>query len=298
MKKIYTLLVLLPALAWAANSSQEEYTLITSSYEKKDWKGVIETAKNSLKGKRESPFIGDMYFMTAVAYYNQGDFTLAEQYFSNFLEKSSSPKYFEDSIIYKFKIAEAYENGAGKHLMGYEFLPKWASAEDEAMTLYDEVIATLPHHEVAAKALANKSRMKWRQGKYKDAVDHYQTLITRFPKNVLTPEAYTNVAKIYLQQSKEEFAGVDLIEHAFINLKKFKADFPGDEKVLEAENLMVQMQDLYAKDLWESATYFEKKQKTQSARLYYEAIVQRYPSSQYVNDAKDKLEVLTAVLED
>lgn len=296
MKKICTILAFLPALLGAADSSQEEYTLLVSSYENKDWKGVIETAKSSLKGDAESPFIGDLYYMTGVAYFNEGDYGIAEEYFSNFLQKSSAAKYFEDSIIYKFKIAEEYERGAGKHLMGWEFMPKWASGQDDAMKIYDEVIATLPHHEVAAKALANKSKMQWKRGKYKEAVDQYQTLINRFPKNELTPEAYSNIAMIYYEQSTEEFPGSDLIELAVLNLKKFKADFPGDEKVAQAEVMMGKMQNHYAKDLWESATYFEKKGKLVAARLYYEAIIQKYPASQYVSDATERMTVISAVL--
>jgi len=292
MRKTILLLALLPTLICASENAQDNYNVLLTSYQKQNWQGLIEHAKDSFKEYPDSPFLSDIYFFTGVAYFNKGDFGLANMYFSNFLQKYATPKYFEEAIIYKFKIAEEFEKGAGKHLLGWEQMPQWASAYDDALELYDEVLATLPNHEIAAKALANKSRMQRKEGKYKESIDQYQTLIRRFPKNPLAPEAYLNIAQIYFEQSRDECPSADYLELAKVNLRKFKNDFPSDNKVSNAEAMMQEMQDEYAKDLWNSAIYFDKKQKKVSAELYLRAIVQRYPDSSFAKDASEKLSTL------
>ena len=70
-------------------------------------------------------------------------------------------------------------------MLGWEKMPQWVSAHEDALNIYDEVIATLPRHDVAARSLFNKARMLSGDGKYKESIDSYQILIRRFPKHQL-----------------------------------------------------------------------------------------------------------------
>ncbi len=273
-------------------SPQDEYNGALVAFQKKKWEDVKVHAKKVIDGVPDSPFLSDLHFYMGVAYYHQQDYDQANLYFSEFLKNYSSPKYFEEAIVYKFQIGEKFQQGAKKHLMGVEKLPKWTSAWEDAYALYDEVITTLPRHEVAAKALFNKGSMCRVESRYADSIEIYQTLIRRFPKDPLAPKSYIAIAEVYFAESKNLFPDKDFLDQARLNARKFKRDFPSDERTKEVDAMLAKMQDGYAEDLWESARYYDKKKKMDSSILYYTSIVRKYPESRYASRALKRISEL------
>ncbi len=298
MKNIFLSMVIAPVLVFSLEntkkSPQDEYNYILSAYKHEQWNDVVAHKDITLKEFPNSPFISDIYYFTGVAYFNSRDYDLANYYFSMFLQKHPTPKYFEDAIVYKFRIAEQFELGAKRHIMGSKSLPMWSSAYEDALSIYDDVIATIPSHDVAAKALFNKARMLAKDEKYKESIDHLRILIKRFPKHLLTPESYLAIAKVYLDEVRKDFVSIDFLDLASINLKQFKSYFPLDSRVEEVAELYKIMQDYYAKDLWWSAVYYDKKNKSKSAIVYYQAIVNKYPQSKYADDAAKRLSIINS----
>lgn len=271
---------------------QEEYNAANVAFQKKKWSAVKLHAKKVIDLAPDSPFVTELNYYMGAAYFHQKDFDQANYYFTQFLKDYSSPKYFEEAIVYKFHIAEEFQKGAKKHLLGYEKLPKMTSAWEDAYTLYDEVITTLPRHEVAAKSLFNKATMQRLEEKFSESIETYQTLIRRFPKDPLTPKSYVAIAESYAAESKDLFPDRDFLDQARLNAKKFRRDFPSDERVNEVDKMLGSMQNNYAEDLWESANYFAKKKKMQSCILYYTSIVRKYPESKYAPLALKKISQL------
>ena len=270
-------------------SPQDEYNAALVAFQKKKWDEVRVHARKVMDGAPDSPFMSDLHFYMGAAYFHGKDYDQANQYFTQFLKNTPAPKYFEEAIVYKFQIAEKFQQGAGKHIMGFETLPKWAGAWEDAYALYDEVITTLPRHEVAAKALFNKGGMYRVDRKYADSIETFQTLIRRFPKDPLTPKSYMAIAETYFEQSSRLFPDKEFLDQAGLNAKKFRRDFPSDDRVQEVDKLLSKMQDGYAEDLWKSAHYFDKKKKIASSVLYYASIVRRFPESSFAPKALERI---------
>ncbi len=271
---------------------QDHHSSLQHALQKKEYKLVIEAGKAILAIAPQSPFAAETTYTIGVAYFNLNDFDLANTYFSTFLEKYATPEFFEQAVEYKYKIAEEFETGSGRHMFGVESLPKWVSAWDDAFALYEEIIKTLPNHEVAARAMFRKAVMQYTEKKTKEALDTYRTITRRFPKHPLAPESYLAIAKIYHDHSLNDYPDKDFLEQARLNVKRFRKDFPSEERLIVAQSLLVEMQDAFAKDLWVSAQYYEKKKNLDAARLYLEKIARLYPESSYAKDAIAKLTIL------
>jgi outer membrane protein assembly factor BamD (BamD/ComL family) len=281
-----------PLISAESLMAQEEYNRASVAFQRKKWSDVKIHGKNILENAKDSPYANEINFYLGAAYFHQKDYSLSNYYLTEFLKDSKAPKFFEEAIEYKFLIAERYQNGAKKHLLGIEKLPKITPAWEDALALYDEVITTLPKHPVAAKALFNKALMQKNEGKFSESIESLQTLIRRFPKDPLTPKSYLAIVEAYLVESKDLFPDRDFLEQAKLNIKKFKKDFPQDERVQEAEKLLTSMQNSYARDLWDSANYYAKKKKVKSSILYYTSIIHKYPESKYASLALKKISEL------
>src|SRR5579872_324275 len=173
----------------AKSSAQEHFSTLMRAHENKNWKQLIDEASLLMTTFPSSPFAQEALFYLGVGYFHFNDFEIANQHFSNYLKKQATPKHFEEAIEFKFSIAEKYQEGAKKHIMGWGIMPQWVPAQEDAIAIYDEVITALPHHELGAKALFGKAKLLMQDEDYKASIETFQTLIRRFPKSPLAPES-------------------------------------------------------------------------------------------------------------
>ncbi|MBS0605333.1 MAG: outer membrane protein assembly factor BamD [Parachlamydiales bacterium] len=276
----------------ATMSVQEHYSAAMDAYQQKDWEIVIRHATIVIKNFPGTPFAQDALYLLGVGYFQVREYELANQNLTSYLKKQTTPKYFEEAIQYKFKIAEKFHGGAKKHMLGWESMPKWIPARDEAIAIYDEVITALPHHELAAQALFGKAQLLLKDEEYKSSVETYQTLIRRFPKHPLAVESYIGVGQVYLIQSQDQYPDQDYLDLAEINYRKFRQDFPGEEKLGVAEGMLFEMKEIYASHLYEIGRFYERTGKPHASYIYYTRIIAKYPDTKVSQLANRRLHKL------
>jgi len=277
----------------ATMSVQEHYSAAMDAYQNKDWEVVIRHSTIVIKNFASTPFADDALYLLGVGYFQVREYELANQNLTSYLKRQTTPKYFEEAIQYKFKIAEKFHGGAKKHMLGWESMPKWMPARDEAIAIYDEVITALPHHELAAQALFGKAQLLLKDEEYKSSIETYQTLIRRFPKHPLAVESYIGVSQVYLIQSQEQYPDQDYLDLAEINFRKFRQDFPGEEKLSVAEGMLFEMKEIYASHLYEIGRFYERTGKPHASCIYYTRIVAKYPETKVSQLANRRLHKLT-----
>lgn len=271
-------------------TAYDYYHDILNAYQTEDWKGLIGIAKALHASYDESPFNAEAYYYKGVAYYQLGDYDLANHAFSEYLRNETTPKFFEDAIEYKFQIAEKFYEGARRHFLGFEKLPKIIPARDEALEIYEEIITTLPRHDLTARSLYKKGCLLYEFNDYKESVESFQVLIRRFPRHYLAPEGFLGIQKVYLKQAQQEFPDPDILELAAINLQKFKEGFPGEGRLEDAAKMLSQMEDCFAEELFDTGFFYEKTHKLDAAAIYYTNLIAQYPHSTYAQKAQRHLE--------
>ena len=291
MKKILLILAF-SAAAFSADSrasAQELYSSARSAEQIRDWKQTAKYSQALIKAHHESPFISDALFMLAHSCYQLGELNSANRHFSEYLKTQTTPENFERALKYKFDIAGRFADGAKMHLLNVRYLPKLMSAKEYAIEIFDEVIATLPRHELASEALYRKAKLLYELEDFRPAVEAYQTLIRRFPKHPRAPESYLGIGDVYLKQCEVEFKAPEYLDLAKLNYQKFLNDFPGEERLNVAHRKIMSMEEEYAADLFEMGDFFERTKKHQAAALYYHNILKRFPDTKIATKAKQRL---------
>ncbi len=177
-------------------------------------------------------------------------------------------------------------------MYGTKQLPKWASGDDLALDIYDEIIAAMPSDELAVKALYSKANVLWEKQDFKDSIDSFLLLTKRFPKHELAPDSYLAVIKVYLEQSEVEFQNPDLLALAQIYLKKFKQEFPRETKIAEAEEALHQIKEVHAKGLYDTAQFYERMGQPRASIIYYSKAVAQFPETDVAKLSQQRLYVL------
>ncbi len=262
-------------------------------FENKDFKRVVELGTVLSEELASSPFAAEGAYFKAEALLQMKEYEKANEAFSYYLSHFNHLKHFQEAMQHKFEIAEAFMNGQKKRLFRSSHLPKIVSGEDDALSIYDEIITALPREEVCAIALHKKARILTTKKQFDEAIEIYQTLIRRFPTHPLAPVAYLDISKVYHQKSVSLFPDPDVLELAKINVSKFENSFPGHEGIMKSKKNLQDMKDHFAKELADMANYFAKKKKKSAAELYYKAILMLYPDSSSAKDANKALEKAT-----
>lgn len=231
----------------------------------------------------------EAFFYLGIANYYLREYDVANEAFSRYLKEHNDSKYFFETIEYKFHIAENLKNGAKRRLLKSRQLPKWASGKSLALEIYDEVICAMPSHEMAARALFAKGLLLWEMKEYHESVENFQLIIKRFPKNELAPQSYVLIAKIYFDQSKNEFQNPDILAFAQINLRKYKKDFPRDEEISIAEEYLLKIKEVYAKGLYDTGQFYERIKKPNASIIYYQNAICQFPETNVAQLCRERL---------
>lgn len=278
-------------LSWedTGPSAQEFNAYLQKAIEDKNWWSVVDYAEIISYHFPDSPFAQDTAFLVGEAFLHLNQPMIANDYFNAYLNANSSPRRFEEAIAYKFDIAERFMQGEKKPLFNSHKAPKLLSAKEDAIDIYDEVIATLPHSEFAAKSLLGKAKIQAELEDYKPSLETLDLLIRRFPKHDLAAAAYLEKVHVYLMQCQGQSLDPDMLDLAEVTLRKFKLVFPREPRIAEAENYFLKMKEAFAQNLLDTGKFFEKTKKIPAAKIYYNKVVLKYPATPAALIAQEKL---------
>lgn len=231
-------------------------------------------------------------YYLGIAYYYLEDYDFANDAFSDYLKAESHPAFFKETIEYKFAVAEAFRCGAKRRILSSRKCPKWADAKELTLSIYDEIIAALPSDPLATRALFRKGCLLLKMRDYRESVEAFRTLIRRFPKHELAPESYLAIARVYLCESDGEFQNPDVLALAEINLRKFREDFPRDERIIQAEDDLMEIKELNARGLYAMGQFYERTGHPCAAVIYYRSAIQRFPETSIVGCCQERLNCL------
>ncbi len=273
-------------------SVQEFYSFMQEAIDDEDWWSAIDFGQIVLYHFPDSPFGQEIPFFIGMAYLKLEQHELANESLTEYLKKSTSPKHFEEAIDAKFVVAEFFREGGKKHLFGSHKLPAIMPGQEDSLTIYDEIIASIPHHELAAKALLGKAEIQAYYEDYRPSIETLHLLIRRFPKNELAAESYLRINKVYLTQAETLHLDPDLLDLAEVNLRKFRLAFPREPRTTAAEAALSDMKEIFAKNLLETGEFYQRRKQPDASIIYFSKVVAKYPDSQAANIAREKLVAL------
>ncbi len=263
-----------------------------------DWDTATTQFRIILINFADSSLALDAQYFLGVALYERGELDIANEAFSTYLKKANTPTHLEDVHRYKLSIAQKFAAGQRTHMFGWESMPRWASGKEEALEIFDEVATALPNHELAAVAILGKAELLRDMEQFSNAIDTYQSAIRRFPRSHHALQAFKGIAESYVEAIQVEPQNVDAIALAEINVRECKNHFPQAPEISYVEEKLKQMQEIYAKALFETGQLYERMSEQKASALYYHMSLTKYPSSSVAAACKERLEVLSPQLKE
>lgn len=280
-------------ISYTEEAAEEQYLSIVEAAEGDDWSYVRDNSLRLLRDYGASGNFQELYYYLALSYYNYADFEFCNDYLTKYLETTTAASHFEAALQYKFWVAEQFRSGSKKRIFKWQSSPIYLSAHEDALDIYEEIIATLPFSELAVQSLYGKANVHSYFEEPKESIKAYQTITQKFAKHELAIESYIAMGDLYLYQCQTEHLDPDLLDSAESNYRKFSAAFPGEERLSEAKETLQEMREAFANNLYETGRFYERTYKPRAALIYYKKVLHQFPKTVSAKECQKRIDVLS-----
>ena len=224
-------------------------------------------------------------YKVGTIYEAQGDYVKAFDAFQMFVENYKGSSAFAAAVESQYNITVAGQNGEFKET--FLGIPRKLQPS-ELLEMYGKVISNAPFSNYAPLAQFQIAEVYQNDGKAREAIAAYQKLVDDYPKSKKAPEAQYRIGAIgvnALENGSQDPAKMEKAKEAYQDLM---IQFPDHERATAAQEGISKLTAGDAKKSFEIASFYERKKRYRSARVYYKKVAQ-VPSSPHYAEAQQKL---------
>ena len=204
---------------------------------------------------------------------------------------------FNQVIGEQYRIASDLAEGKRSRIL-WGLLPGFKSQE-RSIAYFETIVMTAPYSDYAPLALMNAARGYKRINETPAAIDALDRMINTYPRNVLTPDAYLRIAETHASlvdgPAYDQASTIDAITY----YEDYMILFPGHSGMAAAEKGLDEMKTVLAQSKLVIADYYYKYRRNyKAAKVFYNEAITVYPDSAIATEAREKLTVVDARLEE
>jgi len=207
--------------------------------------------------------------------------------FQKVIDKYPFSKRIQEVIEKEYKIAEAFMSGKTRQVMGIS-LP----VENPAIEIFRKVIENSTYGPLAASAQYKLGLILTSLGLYLEAEEEFQKVISNYPKSEWTEAAKFQIASCRASISKGPDYDQEATSEAKAKFEDFVREHPDVALSREAETNIQKLKEKEAESAFSAGVFYEKQKRYESAKIYYNHVIDKYPQSIWAAKSLEKLQSL------
>ncbi len=264
-------------LEWAMGLYDEgEFKKAISEFAK-----LIEHFPNSTQAPLAQYYIGRS---------NEENGSLYEAYraYQKTIERYPYNERVEEIIERQYMIGTHFLEGEKAKIMGMKILP----ALDKAAEIFTQVVENSPFGRYADIAQYKAAEAYKKLEYYEEAVIAYQKLIDEYPQSPLVEDAKYQIAQCTYFVSRDPYYDQEFTDRAIESYEKILQKSDDSELSEEAQNTLARLREKKAMSSFDTAQFYERMKRYNSALIYYREILETYPDTQVALEARKKIDEL------
>ena len=251
------------------------------------------------KAIRETDKFSDYYADDPMADENQflrGEIRLAQgKYMDAAKEFQQVVTVYPDTEMYDKVIAKQYEIGdlyfaKGESNLGDGWWKPFRKRPfRKSIDVYNMVIANQPFTDAAAEAQFKVGRSHLILDEYMDAALEFRRVIEDYSTSDWVDDASYALANTYIEASLPPDYDQTPSYLAVNAIDDFKERYPSDERNTELQPQRGEMRENIARQRLQTARFYEKRRKFESAKIYYEVVVDQFSETSSAEAAQNWL---------
>jgi outer membrane protein assembly factor BamD len=271
----------------AKPTPKEQFEYAKGFYDQKKYEDAKREFKKLLKTFAKSFEAAESQYYLGLIEQSQGNLYEAFQAYQKVIDKYPFSERIQDILEREYKIGEAFVAGEKRKAMGVT-LP----VENPAIEIFNKVIENSTYGPLAPKAeyklgLVLKSLMR-----YYEAEDAFNKVITSYPDSEWVEAAKFQIALCRQAISRGPDYDQGATQEAKDKFQEFVRDHPDATLSNAAERNIVQLNEKEAESSYNIGIFYEKQKQYDSAKIYYNDIVNNNPNSPWASKALERLQIL------
>ncbi|GEM_PF-2406539 len=271
-----------------------------------------------------SRWASEIYWGVAADYFNEANYSAAQDYFKKIILDFPDSSYIEDAYFYNaecYFLKENYEEAIKAYDGGYiQNFPEHEDVPDAMFNLglayfniedyetsiekYRQFISEFPEHELVENALRNIATINNRLNRTRDAVNAYKDIIERSPESERVPSLYLTIGELYenegnYEKAIENYKKIEPEHREYTEARYFMGQSYEEVGSMEkAREVYESLEDYHQKDdQFRIAALFElaelvSRENPEKAREYYDDIINNTTNETWRERARRRREDL------
>lgn len=267
------------------DSSEDQFRWAMSFYESEEHKHAITEFRKLVK------FYPNSIHAPQAQYYIGRSYEDIEEYYHAFLayqkviEAYPYAKNREEIIKRQYDIGILFLMGQKAKILGVALLP----ATDKAIEIFGQVVKNAPYGEYADQAQFKIGEAYKQDSRFAEATMAFQKLVDEYPKSDLVEQTNYKIAQCAYLASLDASYTQEPTDTAIEKFEEFVKEARGDSLAKEAESSLEMLKEKKAQNLYETARFYEKIGRSNSAALYYKELVDKYPDTSLASESVARL---------
>jgi len=270
------------------DSPKEQFEWAMSFYDAKDYERAATEFDKLAKNYEYSEFASKAQYYVGLCYENMGKFYIAFQNYQKAIDNFPHIENMDEIIAREFNIANIYMAKASPKLLGTDIM----TSLDRAVEIYRKVVDNAPYGKLADEAQFRMGEALKKSDRYDEAIDAFQRVVDEYQNSKFADRAkYETAYCAYRASLNPEYAS-EPTDKAIKAFEEFAEANKDDELSKEASKTIQRLKDKAAEKSYRTAKFYESRHKYKSAIIYYEEIINEFPESSFVKEARAKVALL------
>ncbi len=247
---------------------------------KREFRKLLKTYPKSAEAAEGQYYLG----LTEEA---QGKLYEAYQAYQMVIDKYPFSERIQEVIEREYKIAERFMAGEKRKAFGID-LP----VENPAIEIFGKVVENSTYGPLAPRAQYKLGLVLKGLMRYYEAEDEFNKVVSRYPDSEWASAAKFQIASCRSSLSKGPAYDQGAAQEAKERFEEFVKEHPDAVLSLDAEKNINNIREKEAEANYNIAKFYEKQKAFNSARIYYNDIINNYADSPWASQAAARLQIM------
>lgn len=263
------------------DTAEEQFKWAMESYKNKDYKKAISEFDKLVKLFSNSKYAPDAQYYVGRAYEDMEEYYHAYLAYQKVIEAYPYAKNRDEIIKRQYDIGVLFYGGHKSKILGIALLP----AIDKAIEIFEQVVKNSPYGEYAPKAQFKIGEAYKKENRFAEATVAFQKLRDEYPNDELAIEADYQIAQCGYIASLDASYNQESTDSAIDKFKALMSETEDKPFLERAKKSLKELKEKRAQSVYETARFYEKIGRIQSAAIYYKEIVKEYPETTLAKEA-------------
>ena len=263
---------------------KEQLVYAQAVFSTKNYKNAREEFKRLVQFFPKSVEAAEAQFYLGLCDEAEDNYYQAYLDYQRMIEMYPFSERIQEAVGKQYKIADEFMSGKKRKAMGV-ILP----VENPAIEIYKKVVDNSPYVQLAASAQYKLGLVLKGAGRYFEAEDEFNKVITTYPDSEWVSASKFQIASCKASVSKSPDYDQESTREAKAKFEEFVKEHPDAELSKEAIENLKGLEEKEAQSDFEIGSFYEKRKIPESAKIYYNEVIGKFPKSAWAAKAQERL---------